>query len=64
MSHVNLVHLNSSKITSVMFGVTSTISVTRMKNSILINDETYLLGISVIENMLMQLVLFLHRVKS
>ena len=32
--------------TSVTFGMISTISVTRMKNSTLINDEKYLLGVT------------------
>ena len=56
---VNLVHFNSSKMTLVTFGVISTISVTPMKNSTLINDGKYLLGISIskIENLFMQLVL-------
>ena len=65
-SRVNLVHLNSSKTTSVTFGVVSTISVTRMKNSTfnLINNEKYLLGISKIENLFIQLMILLHIVKA
>ena len=45
-SRMNLVYSNSSKTTSVTFGVISTISVTHMKNSALKNDEKYLSCIS------------------
>ena len=49
--------------TSVTFSVTSTISMTRMKSSTLINEGKHLLDISKIENLFMQLMLLLHIVK-
>ena len=50
--------------TLIMFGVISTISMTCMNNSILINDEKYLLGLSKIKNLYMQLVLLLRIAKA
>ena len=65
-SRINLIHLNSSKTTSVTFGMISTIFMTGMKINTLIhvNDEKYFLGITKIENVFMQLVLLLHIVKA
>ena len=51
---LNLEHLNSSKMTSVTFGMISTISVTSLKNSSLINEKKKFVTISKIEHMLMQ----------